>query len=141
MQPKYRTVEDLLKEESFINYCLRKNEQDVHYWEQYVAEHPDRKALVEEAVQEYRLLFSALANADLEDQLNDLKKRMANSEGAQVVELKRAARSHTPFYRRFSYVAVAALAVITIGVYLYRKEQRIPTPQTSVIQYACKPGE
>src|SRR5690242_164097 len=106
MQHRYRTVEDLLKEESFINYCLRKNEPDVHFWEQYVVEHPDRKELVEEAVQEYRLLFSALAHADLEDQLNNLKKRMANSEGAPVVELNGVARPHTPFYRRFSYIAV-----------------------------------
>lgn len=141
MQHKYRTVEDLLKEESFINYCLRKNEQDVHYWEQFVAAHPDRKELVDEAVQEYQVLFSALAQADLEDQLNDLKKRMASNEDAPVIDLKRNARSQTPFYQRFSYTAVAVLVVITIGVYLYRKEQRIPTPQTSVIQYACKPGE
>ncbi|OQP62797.1 hypothetical protein A3860_26150 [Niastella vici] len=140
MQHKYRTVEDLLKDESFINYCLRKNEQDVHFWEQYVVEHPDRKGLVEEAVQEYRLLFSALAHADLEDQLNNLKKKMANGEDAPVVELKRAAPSHTSFYRRFSYVAVAALAVMIIGGYLYRMVQRIPS-QISVIQYACKPGE
>jgi ferric-dicitrate binding protein FerR (iron transport regulator) len=140
MHHKYRTVEDLLKEESFINYCLRKNEQDVHYWEQFVAEHPDRKELVEEAVQEYRQLFSALAKADLEDQLNDLKKRMAVSEGTPVVELNRS-DSHTAFYRRFSYIAVAALAVITIGVYLYREVQRTPASQAAIIQYACKPGE
>jgi len=141
MQHKYRTVEDLLKEESFINYCLRKNEQDVHYWEKYIAENPGKKELVEEAVQEYRLLFSALAHADLEDQLMELKKKIANSDGAPVIELKRAARSHKPFYRRFSYVAVAALAVITIGVYLFRQEQRTPSSQRSIIQYVCKPGE
>jgi transmembrane sensor len=141
MQQKYRTVEDLLKEESFINYCLRKNELDVHYWETYIAENPGKKELVEEAVQEYRLLFSALAHADLEDQLTDLKKKIANSEGTPVIEFKRATRSHTSFYRRFSYIAVAALAVITIGVYLFRKEQRTPSTQRGVIQYVCKPGE
>jgi ferric-dicitrate binding protein FerR (iron transport regulator) len=141
MQHKYRTVEDLLKEESFINYCLRKNEQDVHYWEKYVADNPDKAALVEEAVQEYRLLFSALAEADLEEQLESLKKRMAGSEGTPVIELNRPGRPQATFLRRFSYVAVAAMAVITVGIYLLWKVQRVPTSQAGTIQYACKPGE
>lgn len=139
MLHKYRTVEDLLKEESFINYCLRKNEQDVHYWERFISENPGAKALIEEAVQEHRLLFSAMAQSDLEDQLLNLKTRMAASEEAPVVELNRVARSHASFFRRLT--AVAALAVITVGLYLYWKIQRTPSSQPGTIQYVCKPGE
>lgn len=141
MQHKYRTIEDLLKEESFINYCLRKNEQDVHYWETFIADNPGKKELVEEAVQEYRLLFTALAHADLDEQLVNLKKKMGASENAPVIELKPAVRPLAPLYRRFSSIAVAAMAVITIGLYAIYKTQRIPTPQAERIQYVCKPGE
>lgn len=143
MQHKYRTVEDLLKEESFINYCLRKNEQDVHYWEKYLAENPGKKELISEAVQEYRLLFTALAQADLEEQLSALKKKLTGNESdsAPVIELNPASQARTPFYRRFSSIAVAAMAVLAIGFYFIRKTPRTPTPQNKIVQYTCKPGE
>jgi transmembrane sensor len=143
MQHKYRTVEDLLKDESFINYCLRKNEQDVRYWENYIAENPGKKELIDEAVQEYRLLFTALAQADLEEQLSALKKKLAgsDSDSAPVIELKPAAKMRAPFYRRFSSIAVAAIAIIAIGSYFIRKTPRTPSPQSQTIQYTCKPGE
>lgn len=142
MQHKYRTVEDLLKEGSFINYCLRNNEQDVHYWETYIAENPGKKTLIEEAVQEYRMLFSALAQADLEEQLANLKHKLTGSEEAPVIELNRTVSAGNRFYRRFSSMAVAVLAVIAVGLYLLWKIQRTSSPQPeAAIQYVCKPGE
>lgn len=141
MQHKYRTVEDLLREESFINYCLRNNDEDIHYWENFIAENPGKKALINEAVQEYRMLFSALAQADLEEQLGSLKQKLTGSEEAPVIELNRTGALRHRFYRRFSSIAVAALAVIAVGLYLLWKTQRVPTPQSETIQYVCKPGE
>lgn len=141
MQHKYRTVEDLLKEDSFINYCLRKNGPDVHYWETYIKDNPDRKDLVEEAVQEFRLLFTAMAQADMQEQLDSLKQKVTGSEGTPVIELIRSNRSRPGLYQRLAAVAIAALAVIAVGLYLLWKSQRLPTSQTGAIQYACKPGE
>jgi ferric-dicitrate binding protein FerR (iron transport regulator) len=141
MQHKYRTVEDLLKDESFINYCLRKNEQDVQFWETFIAEHPGKKDLVEEAVQEYRLFFTALAQADMAEQLIQFKRKVEGSEEAPVIKLAQAAQLRTPFYSRFTAIAVAVLAVITVGVYLFWKMQGTASPQPHTIQYVCKPGE
>ena len=141
MQHKYRTIDDLLKDESFINYCLRKNQQDVQYWESFIIEHPGKKDLVEEAVQEYRLLFSALAQTDLEEQLTVLKKRVEGSEEAPVINLAPAGKPHSSLYKRFSAIAVAMLTVFTIGVFLLWKTQRTSTAQPGIIQYVCKPGE
>jgi ferric-dicitrate binding protein FerR (iron transport regulator) len=141
MQHKYRTVEDLLKDESFINYCVRKNEQDVQFWETFIAEHPGKKDLVAEAVQEYRLLFTALAQADMAEQLAQLKRKVEGNEEAPVVLLGPVNKLRTPFYNRFTSIAVAVLAVITIGVYLFWKMQRPVSSKPGIIQYVCKPGE
>lgn len=141
MQHKYRTVEDLLKDESFINYCLRKNEQDVQLWETFIGENPDKKDLVEEAIQEYRLLFTALAQADMEEQLTQFKKKVADSEHAPVVVLTAASKPRAPYYRRLTSIAVAALAVVSVGVYLFWETQRTSSPASGIIQYVCKPGE
>ncbi|MBO9204726.1 MULTISPECIES: FecR family protein [Niastella] len=141
MQPKYRTVEDLLQEESFINYCLRNNEQDVRYWENFIAAHPGKRELIAEAVQEYRLLFTALAQSDLNEQLGNLKNKLEGNESTPVIELNRTGRLRAPFYQRFSSTAIVALTIITIGLYLFWKTQRTPTAQPNRVQYVCKPGE
>jgi len=141
MQPKYRTVEDLLKEESFINYCLRNNERDVHYWESFIAANPGKKELIAEAVQEYRLLFTALAQSDLEEQLTYLKNKVEGNESVPVIELNRAGRGRMALYPRFSSIAIVALAVLTVGLYLVWKVQHITEPSPDRMQYACKPGE
>ena len=141
MQPKFRTVEELLKEESFINYCLRNNERDVHYWESYLAANPGKKELIAEAVQEYRLLFTALAQSDLEEQLTNLKNKVEGNESAPVIDLHRAGRGRKTLYPRFSSIAMVALVVLTIGLYLVWKVQRTSVTQPDRIQYVCKPGE
>ncbi|AMP99127.1 hypothetical protein AY601_2231 [Pedobacter cryoconitis] len=46
MPEKY--LNELLKNETFINYCLRRNEQDVSDWENRIKEHPETKAKLEE---------------------------------------------------------------------------------------------
>ena len=140
MQPKYRTVEDLLKEESFINYCLRNNEHAIHYWETFLAENPGKRGLIAEAEQEYRLLFTALAQSDLEEQLTSLKNKVEGNEGTPVIELNRAARGRT-VYARFSFIAIVALAIITVGLYIIWKVQRTSITQPERVQYVCKPGE
>lgn len=141
MQQKYRTVEELLREESFVNYCLRNNEQDIHYWETFIAANPGKKELIEEAVQEYRLLFTALARADLEEQLTSFKSKLEGDETAPVIDLNRMRRTHTTLYRRFSSIAIAVLAVVTIGLYLLWKVQRASVSHSERVEYVCKPGE
>jgi ferric-dicitrate binding protein FerR (iron transport regulator) len=88
-------------------------------------------------------LFTALAQSDLEEQLNALKKKLAGSESdsTPVIELNPAGKVRTPFYRRFSSIAIAALAIIAIGLYIIGKTPHTPTPQPRIVQYACKPGE
>jgi ferric-dicitrate binding protein FerR (iron transport regulator) len=141
MQQKYRTVEELLKDESFVNYCLRNNEEDIHYWETFIAEDPGKKELIHEAVQEYRLLFTTLAQTDLEEQLTSFKNKLEGTEAAPVIDLNRRAYTHNTLYRRFSSIAIALLTVITIGLYLIWKVQRTSVSHSNRVEYVCKPGE
>lgn len=141
MQPTYRTVEDLLKEASFINYCLRKNERDILYWESWIAANPGKKELIAEAVQAYRLLFSALAMNDLEEQLTRLTNKVEGHDNTPVIELKRAGRLRRGSYPGFSSIAIVALAILTVGLYLVWQGQRSSRTRPSGVQYVCQPGE
>lgn len=47
--PDHFSVEELVIDDSFINYCFSKNEADLSYWKQYIEEHPFEKEKIEEA--------------------------------------------------------------------------------------------
>lgn len=53
-------VEELVINDSFINYCLERNEQDVLYWDQYGKDYPDQLDTIEEARQLVFLMTGAL---------------------------------------------------------------------------------
>ena len=38
--PEHLSVEELVIDDSFINYCFQKNEADNLYWEQYISDYP-----------------------------------------------------------------------------------------------------
>ena len=141
MHPRHNTIEDLLKDESFINYCLRRNEQDIRYWEQYIANNPGKRGLIEAAVQEYRLLFTALANADVDEQLQQLKKKVEGSEKATVVVLPPSTGRRTGFFHRFKYGIAVAVAAIAVAVYLLWQPSNAPAEAAQQIIYSSKHGE
>lgn len=140
MQHRFRTTDDLLKDESFINYCRRNNEKDVQYWEAYIATHPDKTALVEEAVQEYRLLFTALANADLEEQLTCLKQKIEEGLPAPVYVLPPAAL-RTRFYKRLLSATAVVLLLVTAGLYWLKQYKKNDSAPQATITYASSKGE
>ncbi|MBX3255562.1 MAG: FecR family protein [Chitinophagaceae bacterium] len=58
--PVRLSVEELVINDSFINYCLERNEQDVLHWLQYQEDHPDRQDIIEEAKQLVFLMTGSL---------------------------------------------------------------------------------
>lgn len=49
--PDCPSVEELIIDDSFINYCFQKNEADSFYWEQYANDYPFERKKIEEAKQ------------------------------------------------------------------------------------------
>lgn len=50
MQDRF-SIEELVIDDSFISYCLQKNEADILHWQQYLRDHPLEKSKIEEAEQ------------------------------------------------------------------------------------------
>jgi transmembrane sensor len=139
MHHQYLTVTDLLKDESFINFCQRQNERDILYWEKYITEHPDKKSIIEEAMHEHAILFTTLANADLEEQMQKLRMKIDAAEAAPVVAMRKKDRN---FFRPFRYaVAVALVLFAAATIYLYKKPAETGKAASPLVEYASKPGE
>jgi transmembrane sensor len=112
------TIEDLLSDESFINYCKRSSPKDVELWEAYSATNPDAQLLIENAKAEFVYLFNAIAIHDLEEQANRLRSRLDKVE-APVVRMQesREKKSKNFFYLlRISVAVAAALAIVLFGI-------------------------
>jgi len=82
-------IEDLLSDESFINYCKGSSPGDIAFWENYVTVNPGRRAMVEHAKEKYIQLFNALAQADLEEQVDRLKNSIDQADGAPVIQMEK----------------------------------------------------
>lgn len=55
MELKEYGTEDFLLNDSFVRYCLQSNGQDIHFWESWIQNNPDKEAETTEA---RKLLFS-----------------------------------------------------------------------------------
>ncbi|MBL7700583.1 MAG: DUF4974 domain-containing protein [Chitinophagaceae bacterium] len=49
-------VEDFLQEQSFLNYCIAANEDDVRLWTDWISAHPARETVVKQARELYFML-------------------------------------------------------------------------------------
>ena len=102
------TIEDLLCDDTFINYCKGSSVEDVAYWEQYITVNPERRVLVAQAKEKYIQLFNAMAKADLEEQANRLKSSLEQGEAAPVIQME-------PFEQRKRGRVLSLLLKITVA--------------------------
>lgn len=140
MQNQHQSIEDLLKDESFSNYCRGENEQDIHFWQNYLVQNPGKKELLEEAARQYRQLFNTIADMDLREQLEQLQHKIEHTEAAPVYALSnRPGNRGIALYGKKTMIA-AVLSMVIAGWLLFHSRQT-PSPAKTEARYASKPGE
>lgn len=81
-------IEDLLADESFINYCKRTSQADIARWESYLLANPDHRVYIENARARFVSLFNAMAIADRDEQEVLIKNKLIATEPAPVVQMR-----------------------------------------------------
>jgi transmembrane sensor len=121
MPDHFITIDELLSDESFINYCKRSCTEDVLFWEAYISNNPDCSGLVEEARTEFLRLFNAMAMSDLEEQVNNLSCRVSSNTQQPVLQLQsdKTKKIKNPLITFFRISAAAA--VLSAGLFLALK--------------------
>lgn len=66
---------DLLADERFLNYCFRRSEEDVRYWEERLRSHPQERATIEQAKMLALLLAEEAQKAETASQYEALLAR------------------------------------------------------------------
>jgi len=87
MYPDKMNIEDLLTDESFINYCKNTSAEDVSYWTNYCLEGEAQRQLVAAAREKYLEMFYTLAFMDKKAEVERLRSRMHQKETAPVIRL------------------------------------------------------
>lgn len=130
---------DFACDESFQRYCLEENDTDVLFWESWIASHPEKAAVVEEA--RYMIgVLSARQGSRLE-QLKHLKDGIARYDLLHMALEEAPGRNASPSARRtsslFKYAAAMAGMILLAGaIYLFSRHSTpadITSPKNSVV--------
>jgi transmembrane sensor len=126
-------IEELVIDDSFINYCYNRNHQDIQYWENYVLIFPDQKANLNEA----RLIVLGMSTMFLQQEqeaaLTELRKAaetkytLANKPVKEDDIIMALPTQKLPAKRIWMYIAAAA--VIGVGAFFFIKLSN-PAQQT-----------
>ena len=130
MEPGKMGIEDLLSDESFINYCKKTSAADVTRWETLKEQSPDHITLIESGRIAFIELFNTLATADLAEQETRLRNRLDIVEQAPVVQLQmyeenKPAKTRSLLWR----LAVSAVLIIVAGYALISQFKKEPSKE------------
>ena len=109
-------IEDLLSDESFINYYKRSVPEDVAWWESYIKDNPDRQMLIENAKARFVEVFNALAMADIHEQEVRLTNALNNNESDTTIQMheyeRKKSKNVISILLKFTAAVAVAVAII-----------------------------
>lgn len=125
-----KEIENLLKQESFLNYCFKRNDDDVRYWEKWLMENPNHTLEIESIKRMLILVAEESRNAVKQDHLSELEERIAKSKSPEVfkkpiswprIEKQSPVQIAWPVWRRIA-VAASIVLCLSLGGYFLLPE-------------------
>ena len=147
------SVEELVIDDSFINYCYRRNQNDMRYWEKYLLIFPEQKSNVEDARNIVLSLSEMFQHQYGQAALTELKKAVSSKYG--VDQRHEIDRQPVPALPNRAYIIkylgyAAAAIVIGAGLFLFFRSPkinnhavpaRVTAPGTRELVYSTDYGE
>lgn len=104
------SVEEMVIDDSFYNYCFNKNESDILLWKQYLVSFPGQKEKVDEARQIVLGLTAMLG------QMSQAQEAASQPDSGKLVSM----RSSSGFGKKvLQYAAACIILVLAASVYFY----------------------
>ena len=73
---------DFITDETFINYCLRNNPDDIIFWQKWIAGHPEKNLLVKESENTVRSFSFTLPEKEYQEELSKITHALYPESGA-----------------------------------------------------------
>jgi ferric-dicitrate binding protein FerR (iron transport regulator) len=131
MEHQLESVEDFLLNDSFLRYCAGVGVDDVAHWEQWIAAHPEKQEVVEQARQLFVIMNGRQGNLAAETaHFRELLKERAHEERRRIRRMR---------YRQFAAAAVLA-GTIAAGWWFMARRDVPAKPQTAQAGHDVMPG-
>lgn len=106
------TIDELLLNDSFLNFYFKKNEEDVLDWEDWLEDDSERQLLVEKAYGILDRLSLKWSKADLDVRYQYVREELLKLESDKIIPMK-------PVTRRVHWWRYAAAASVVLAVALW----------------------
>lgn len=122
----------LLEQESFLNYCFGRNDSDVRYWNNWVANHPDKEIQIEMLKRTVIMMAKASRETLRDKHFEELQQKIS---GAAVIPVTKKRSLWKPIW------AAAAVVLIAAGIALIYSRPVKPEANNIIVQKTdVKPG-
>lgn len=118
------TIEDLLLDESFINYCKRSSSKDILKWELFVQQNPNHLEVIEAARTKYAEIFMTLAINDQQEQEALLKEKLQLIHPTPVINIYKEKKAKNIFSILLKISAAAVIVLIAGYLVFFSKSNK-----------------
>ncbi|HKG06124.1 MAG TPA: FecR domain-containing protein [Pedobacter sp.] len=131
------TLEDLLTDENFIKYCLRKQSEDVVFWQNVLIQHPSLVSMSAEAEKIFFMLSVKLSPQEKASELLKLKQSIEQTDVLETVAPNYETKK-IKLPGLHTWISAAAAILICIGIVsiISRKDGNITLPSYQEISKA-----
>jgi len=152
MDNKKYSVEELMLDEGYLDFCLHEDSAYRPYWERVIELNPDQKNVFEKATAGIRMLSGSLSEKEILLQVEKVKHQLRSSKSTNKYPNTIHERQLTdemeiedtkPF-KGFIFYSAGAFAILCFGLYFLSPSlTKTPSQTTKVatIIYNSKPGE
>ncbi len=124
-KPEEFEVEDFVVNESFQNYHLGKNNQDELFWQEWIADHPEKSGIIDEAILMLDGLMFRLNAREYKQELENIRQKI---ETGIIVEKEQASLFQFPQweeprkkekkrFQKIGYLILLITIVVSAGIY------------------------
>jgi transmembrane sensor len=115
-------IEDFLTDESFVNYCFRKNTDDELFWEEWLLKHPEKETLMEHAKEMLQMFSLLLPAYEYQEELERIKSKIIpvtkRRSVVRFLNWKKVAGIYRNKRKRSLIYQIAAVFIFCIGGYM-----------------------
>lgn len=112
----------LVQDESFLNYCFKRNEEDTRYWESWLSEHPEHIEDINALKRRLLLVTSAAREKMKQQHFSELQAKI------------NASTAKGRNYLRWGRIGAAASVILLFSVGGYRMLHKKPQPRITVYE-------
>ncbi|MEP6926381.1 MAG: FecR family protein [Ginsengibacter sp.] len=124
ISPENYQVEDFISDESFINYHFKSKKEDRIFWEEWLVNHPGKKALLQEAKETIETLSLTISEKEYREELRRITAAIDRKNTQSMLSQLSSGNNLLELYQRkkrmMQYFVPLLLILVAGGYWLFR---------------------